>query len=244
MQNADSFNLDQAIQHWRDNLAQSPAFSGENLGELEAHLRDSIASLQARDLSAEESFIIATKRLGSRNVLAAEFGRVNSRSVWLDRILWMLVGIQCWGLVYGLAGTLLRSAVFFGLVHYDFSTYGRTIPTMLFLLANLSSLAASLIGCWWLFFRHGSTIGGWLSGYLSRRSTWQLGLFGTAFWVLSFWLNFGMTLLQFKLVAAEKFGPIASSQSYTWAAGSFVQVLTFLILTIVIARKQLARIEA
>ena len=43
------FDLNQAIQQWRDGLAQSPAIRGENLDELEVHLRDSVATLQARD---------------------------------------------------------------------------------------------------------------------------------------------------------------------------------------------------
>ena len=51
METTTSFDLNRAIQSWRENLAQSPAFRGENLNELESHLRDSVATWQARGLS-------------------------------------------------------------------------------------------------------------------------------------------------------------------------------------------------
>ena len=99
MANQTSFDLNAAIQTWRENLANSPAFRRESLNELESHLRDSIAALQSRSLSAEEAFMIATKRLGKSGVLEEEFGKVNAKSVWLDRALWILLAYQAWILV-------------------------------------------------------------------------------------------------------------------------------------------------
>jgi hypothetical protein len=49
MQNEISFDLNRAIQNWREQLAQLPAFRSENLDELETHLRDSIAVLKQAD---------------------------------------------------------------------------------------------------------------------------------------------------------------------------------------------------
>src|ERR1051325_853206 len=66
------FDLNQAIQRWRENLGQSPAFRRENLFELESHLRDSVATLQRQGLSDEEALMVATKRLGSAAELAAK----------------------------------------------------------------------------------------------------------------------------------------------------------------------------
>ncbi len=94
MENQTAFDLNRAIQTWRENLAQSPAFERENLNELESHLRDSIAKLQTRGLSAEEALIVATKRIGQSGALEKEFGKVNGRAVWLDRLLWALLGVQ------------------------------------------------------------------------------------------------------------------------------------------------------
>ena len=96
------FDLSLAIQEWRDGLAQSPAIQTENRNELEAHLRDSVACLQAGGLSAEEAFLIATKRIGTTTKLGAEFRKVNAFSAWLDRVFWGVVFMQLWNIVQSL----------------------------------------------------------------------------------------------------------------------------------------------
>jgi hypothetical protein len=98
METTTPFDLNCAIQHWRDGLAQSPAIRAENLDELETHLRDSVATLQSRELSAEEAFLIATKRVGRGAVLVKEFGKVNPVNVWVERCLWGLVALQLWSI--------------------------------------------------------------------------------------------------------------------------------------------------
>lgn len=94
MQSENSFDLNRSIRQWRENLGYSPAFQRENLDELEAHLRDSMATLQARGLSAEEAFLVAMKRIGNSDTLADEFAAVNQRAVLFDRMLWVLAGFQ------------------------------------------------------------------------------------------------------------------------------------------------------
>jgi hypothetical protein len=106
METTNYFDLNHAIQQWRDGLAQSPGIRPENLNELEAHLRDSVSVLQARDLSAEESFLVATKRVGGGAVLEKEFGKVNSQVVWIERVLWALVIMQLWETLQGLGNSL------------------------------------------------------------------------------------------------------------------------------------------
>ncbi|HEY4417808.1 MAG TPA: hypothetical protein VGO57_19105 [Verrucomicrobiae bacterium] len=93
------FDLNQAIQRWRNVLAQSPAIRGENLDELEVHLRDSVATLQARDLSVEEAFLVATKRVGSNMVLGKEYGKMNPMNIWTERCLWALIAMQIWEVI-------------------------------------------------------------------------------------------------------------------------------------------------
>src|ERR1043165_6943979 len=95
------FDLNLAIQKWRKDLEQSPAFKEENLDELETHLRDSIAKLQSQGLSTKEAFIIGLERIGNGQALETQFARVNQKRVWLDHALWMLIGIQVWGLTSG-----------------------------------------------------------------------------------------------------------------------------------------------
>ncbi len=85
MENQTSFDLNGAIQEWRRNLSQSPAFDRNDLDELEAHLRDAIPALQAAGLSAEESFLIASRRIGARHTLESEFAKVKSGRASLNR---------------------------------------------------------------------------------------------------------------------------------------------------------------
>ena len=160
METTTSFDLNQAIQRWRESLAQSPAFRKENLDELEGHLRDSVAELESRRLSAEEAFMVASSRVGKVNSLAAEFGKMNEGMVWLDRTLWMLIGMQVWGFVWGLVGAISSGAVSLSLVgaKFDFYAHGRTMPIVLFSVVRLLALAGSLTLCWWLIVRKGPTV--------------------------------------------------------------------------------------
>jgi len=73
------FHLDHAIQLWREHLATSPQFQADEVAELESHLRDSVIALQSQGLSPEESFIIASRRVGSVEQIEPEFRKVNRR---------------------------------------------------------------------------------------------------------------------------------------------------------------------
>ena len=85
MEDQTSFDLSGAIQKWRRNLAQSAVFHRADLDELEAHLRDAIQTLQAAGLSSEESILIASGRIGTRDRLELEFGKINAGHAWLNR---------------------------------------------------------------------------------------------------------------------------------------------------------------
>jgi len=99
MEDPTSFDLNQAVALLAGEPGPVAGFHGDNLVELESHLAESVAVLQARGLSAEEAFWVATRRVGPDPQLAVEFAKVNGGAVWLDRVLWMLVGIQLWGFV-------------------------------------------------------------------------------------------------------------------------------------------------
>ncbi len=96
METQSTFILNNAIQSWRDGLGRSPNLREENLAELEGHLRDSVAALQGQGLSEEEAFLLAARRLGHPAGLESEFAKINRREVWVNRLLWMLIGIQAW----------------------------------------------------------------------------------------------------------------------------------------------------
>jgi hypothetical protein len=94
MENQTSFDLSIAIQQWRQNLAQSSAFRHADLDELESHLHDSMPPLQKAGLSPEEAFMIASRRIGPLQALEPEFRKSNTRSVWLERVLWACMILQ------------------------------------------------------------------------------------------------------------------------------------------------------
>ena len=107
MDDQTSFDLNDAIQRWRVELAKSASFRAEDLEELESHLRDSESSLRSQGLTGEEAFLIAVRRVGSRDALAAEFATINGPSVWLDRLLWMATGSITISALWSLTTTLL-----------------------------------------------------------------------------------------------------------------------------------------
>ena len=151
------FDLNQAIQQWRDGLAQSPAIRGENLDELEVHLRDSVATLQARDLSAEEAFLVATKRVGSGAVLGKEFGKVNAVNVWVERCLWALVALQVWGVIQSVCFGVGYSLQFGRMIISESALSWSVISEIIFGSAIPMAFAALII--WRLFKSPKSRIG-------------------------------------------------------------------------------------
>ncbi|HEX5219768.1 MAG TPA: permease prefix domain 1-containing protein [Verrucomicrobiae bacterium] len=73
MKEPSPFDLNHSIQEWRESLAKSPAFSRENLDELESHLRDSVHTLVETGLSKQQAFQAAVQRCGNRKQLATAF---------------------------------------------------------------------------------------------------------------------------------------------------------------------------
>jgi hypothetical protein len=242
MENQTSFDLNLAIQRWREELGQSPAFRSENLDELESHLRDSTTTLQTRGLSAEEAFVVAKKRVGGGASLEAEFGKVNGTAVWLDRLFWMLIGLQVWGFVSGVIGLITRNALYFGLnsAGYDFKSHGHAFPVTLFTLVHLAGFAGSLALCWWLFCRKGQRFDRWLGRLLHRRATLAL-TFG-ALCPLSLSITPISWATQYLLVTSlgrEKISGIYFSQSISGAIILLITTAALTWLTLFLARKRL-----
>lgn len=238
METTTSFDLNGAIRQWRENLSQSPAFRGENLDELESHLRDSVAMFETRGLSAEEAFLVAARRMGACSALEAEFGKVNRSAIWLDRILWMLIGLQVWGFVSGAIGFITRNALLFGLhgAGYDFKAHSYATVTLM-ALVHLAGFAGSLALCWWLFCRKGQQLGLWLGRRLHRRAIWIL-TFGALYL-----LSLSITLIgwgtQSLLVTSVGVGAFYYS---SWVSSLIAFLITPAVLvglTLFLARKRL-----
>ncbi len=75
------------IAEWRGYVAKAPAVNGRDIHELEAHLRDQIAELDAAGLTADEAFLVAVKRMGDLDTLSREFAREHSGRLWKQLVL-------------------------------------------------------------------------------------------------------------------------------------------------------------
>lgn len=100
METQTQYDLNRSVQLWREELSRSASVRPDDIAELETHLRDSLAGLQTKGLTEEEAFIIATKRLGQPVELGAEFGKVNLKEVWFDRLVWVVAGSIALDIVY------------------------------------------------------------------------------------------------------------------------------------------------
>ncbi len=246
MENAPTFDLNNAIGRWRDGLSQSPQFREENVAELEAHLRDSVADLQSRGLTGEEAFLLGARRLGSPAWLEPEFAKINRGQVWLQRLLWMLVGIQVWGLFSTLSRGAVQAALIGGMAGFGYN-FPRTdafsarnlIIAALLVLANLLGLAGCVAGGWWLVRRKEETAHKVTLKALRRPVL--LGLAVSLFlWVISFtqvWVLNGP--LVFKRYGPAVLSNLYAIQSLAWAVLGPLQTLAFVILTIVLLRRRL-----
>ncbi len=79
--------VESQIAEWRAYVAKAPAVNGHDVDELEAHLRDQIAELDAAGLTADEAFLVAVKRMGDLDTLSREFAREHSGRLWKQLVL-------------------------------------------------------------------------------------------------------------------------------------------------------------
>jgi hypothetical protein len=107
METKPRFDLNQSVGQWRAALAQSAALRAEELDELEHHLHDSVTELRGHQLTEEESFLVATRRLGGGEDIAREYAKAHPNRVWTTRSFWMLSGLFLFQLA-SLPNTALR----------------------------------------------------------------------------------------------------------------------------------------
>ena len=79
--------VESQIAEWRAYVAKAPAVDGRDVDELEVHLRDQIAELDAAGLTADEAFLVAVKRMGDLDALSREFAREHSGRLWKQLVL-------------------------------------------------------------------------------------------------------------------------------------------------------------
>lgn len=75
-------HLDTQIGEWRAAILRSRAVEEGDADELEEHLREQIADLEATGLTADEAFLISVGRLGKVDAVTAEYAREHSDRMW------------------------------------------------------------------------------------------------------------------------------------------------------------------
>ena len=233
-----SFDLNQSIQTWRKSLARRIASRRESRNELESQLRDSVATLQARGFSAEEGFLIATRRIGQGQQLEPEFDKINRNTIWIERAMWMLIGIQVWPffdrLMSGVAGSLF--ALGWRNAYHSATAFGNAWPVFFSALIQLPALVAAVWLSWRVLTNSGK-FGEWIATKLSKRSSFVFCCIAAS--VLAFLLS---ALAMFVPVWWYKFsGQRWATVSYIDESRVFVsalRLLGFVILTLLLARKQ------
>lgn len=79
--------VEDRIGEWRAALSRSHAVRPDDIAELECHLRDQMAELEAAGLADDESFLVAVGRLGKVDRLTAEFAREHGDRLWRQLVL-------------------------------------------------------------------------------------------------------------------------------------------------------------
>ncbi len=74
--------LEERIDEWRSFVQRRGGIDQSDVDELEDHLRSQVADLQSSGLDADESFLIAVKRIGELDSLSREFAREHSERLW------------------------------------------------------------------------------------------------------------------------------------------------------------------
>lgn len=206
-----------------------------------------MATLQTRGLSAEEAFLIATRRIGQTRQLESEFGKLNRNTIWLDRAMWMLIGIQVWPffdrLTSGIAGGLF--ALGWKTEPRDFSSGVISRPV---LFSALIQLPALVVAVWltWKVLRNSGKVGQWVAKQLPERFSFVLCcviVSSLAFLLYALVILLPSWLDQFYLlplipnqIPMRVRAAIGISESLI----APVRLIGFTVLTLLIARKQFA----
>jgi len=143
MENQTRFDLNAAVENWRNELAAQPNLASDDRRELETHLRDAIAGFQQRGLNDEESFWLARRRVGQPQQLGEEFVKANPTAVWRERVFWMAAGTLGFGFLYFILAYTNETLLYF------FSGYRLYETTLLWIsMAQILAVAAFLATGW------------------------------------------------------------------------------------------------
>jgi len=123
------FDLNAAIENWRNELSAQSQLTPDNRRELEKHLADAMAELRQRGLNEEEAFWLARRRIGQPQQLAEEFQKADPTKVWRERAFWMELAILFFLLWQRMVGSIAFHDEWFSF-HYQSFIYLFLISLM------------------------------------------------------------------------------------------------------------------
>ncbi len=106
METQNRFELNQAIEIWRQSLANRSGPAMGDIVEMETHLHEEHTALMQTGLSEEEAFVIASKRLGPPVPLAEEFAKAVPERIWRERLFWIAAVLLLLNLLEEVMGLL------------------------------------------------------------------------------------------------------------------------------------------
>jgi hypothetical protein len=100
MESNSDYTLQKRIDLWINDLKSIPSLTDSDSEELRTHLIDTIEYLKKTGLDDEESFIIASKRIGNISDLAPNYHEVNNSVLQMRKSLIILAGVLAYFLLY------------------------------------------------------------------------------------------------------------------------------------------------
>ena len=194
MENPTPFSLNEAIRRWRAEFGSQSSLNALEVEELEAHLRDHVAQLEAAGMRPEAAFAVATRQLGDRQRVATEFAKINPHRVWLERAVWMGLGVFLLTVVERLAAVPGGAILNFGFTR-------QWNPAISFSLNSLVQFGGVvlLVALLWITVARKVRWGDWLGGFCVQNPITASSAIVLALWgslrVVRYWPYFLARLL-------------------------------------------------
>jgi hypothetical protein len=97
MESRANFDLNRALDAWKQQLAAHPEISGEDARELEGHLLECFESERRQGYPDQEAFARALRQIGELDNLGAEYVKINPFRTWPHRVaLMVFAGVITW----------------------------------------------------------------------------------------------------------------------------------------------------
>jgi len=110
--------IEYQIEQWYNTIKSKPGFTDADAEELKTHLLDMKDELQDAGLDEEETFIIATRRLGNVVDIQAEYRQENQDVIQTRRSAIILSGVLIYFFSFHFVGSLAK-LIFMGLLEID-----------------------------------------------------------------------------------------------------------------------------